>query len=166
MPWTRFSALRQASSRNSTGMPLSIRSSRVPFDLAPLTVLLGVAIWLAATALTVAVATVIVVRLPATYFSEDAATHAARLSPWRSPRALAQNALGIVLIAVGLVMSVPGIPGQGLLTVLIGLMLVDFPGRRRIERALARRRGLLAAMNRIRARFGHAPLLPPPDCLS
>ena len=65
--------------------------------------------------------------------------------------------------AVGLVMSVPGIPGQGLLTVLIGLMLVDFPGRRRLERALARRRGLLAAMNRIRARFGHPPLLPPPD---
>ena len=133
----------------------------MPFDLAPLTVLLGVAIWLAATALTVAVATVIVVRLPATYFSEDAATHAARLAPWRSPRALAQNVLGIVLIAVGLVMSVPGIPGQGLLTVLIGLMLVDFPGRRRMERALARRPGLLGAMNRIRARFGHAPLLPP-----
>ena len=75
----------------------------------------------------------------------------------------AQNALGLVLIAVGLVMSVPGVPGQGLLTVLIGLMLVDFPGRRRLERALARRRGLLAAMNRIRARFGHPPLLPPPD---
>jgi hypothetical protein len=40
-------------------------------------------------------------------------------------------------------------------------MLVDFPGRRRMERALARRPGLLGAMNRIRARFGHAPLLPP-----
>jgi len=144
-------------------MPLSIRSSGVPFDLSPVILLLGVGIWLAATALTVAVAAVIVVRLPPTYFSEDAATHAARLAPWRSARALAQNALGLVLIAVGLVMSVPGIPGQGLLTVLIGLMLVDFPGRRRLERALARRRGLLAAMNRIRARFGHPPLLPPPD---
>ena len=125
-------------------MPLSIRSSGVPFDLSPVILLLGVGIWLAATALTVAVAALIVVRLPPTYFSEDAATHAARLAPWRSARALAQNALGLVLIAVGLVMSVPGIPGQGLLTVLIGLMLVDFPGRRRLERALARRRGLLA----------------------
>ena len=135
----------------------------MPFDLSPVLLVLGVGIWLAATALTVAIAAVIVVRLPPTYFSEDAATHAARLAPWRSTRALAQNLLGVVLIGVGLVMSVPGIPGQGLLTVLIGLMLVDFPGRRRIERALARRRGVLAAMNRIRARFGHAPLLPPPD---
>jgi hypothetical protein len=64
---------------------------------------------------------------------------------------------------LGLLMSIPGIPGQGLLTVLIGLMLLDFPGRRRLEKALARRRSILAAMNRIRARFGHPPLLPPQD---
>ena len=133
----------------------------MPFDLSPLTLLLGVGIWLAATALTVAIAAVMVVRLPPTYFSEDAASHAERLAPWRSARALAQNALGLVLIAVGLVMSVPGIPGQGLLTVLIGLMLVDFPGRRPVERALARRPGVLAGMNRIRARFGQPPLRPP-----
>ena len=51
----------------------------------------------------------------------------------------------------------------GLLTVLIGLMLVAFPGRQRLEKALARRSGVLAAMNRIRASFGHPPLLPPAD---
>jgi hypothetical protein len=60
-------------------------------------------------------------------------------------------------------MSIPGVPGQGLLTVMIGLMLLDFPGRRRLEKSLARRRSILTAMNRTRARFGHPPLLPPPD---
>jgi hypothetical protein len=30
-------------------------------------------------------------------------------------------------------MSVPGVPGQGLLTILLGVMLLDFPGRRSLE---------------------------------
>ncbi len=132
-------------------------------SLSPGTLLLGLAIWLAATIATLAVAALIVVRLPPTYFVEDDAQHAARLAPWRSLRALAQNVFGLILVALGLLMSIPGVPGQGLLTVMIGLMLLDFPGRRRLEKSLARRRSILAAMNRIRARFGHPPLLPPAD---
>jgi hypothetical protein len=135
----------------------------VSIDLSPVTLLLAAALWLAATAVTLAVAAAVVVRLPPTYFSEDAAAHADRVAPWRSPRSLVRNAFGLVLVVLGLAMSIPGIPGQGLLTVLIGLMLVDFPGRRGLEKALARRPGILAAMNRIRARFGHPPLLPPRD---
>jgi len=135
----------------------------VSFPLSAGTLLLGLAVWLAATVATLAVAALIIVRLPPTYFAEDDAHHAARVAPWRSPRALAQNLFGFVLVIVGLVMSIPGIPGQGLLTVLIGLMLLDFPGRRRLEKALARRPSILATMNRIRARFGHPPLLPAAD---
>ncbi len=100
------------------------------FCLSPVTLLLALALWLGATALTLAVATMVVLRLPVTYFSEDDAAHA-------------------------------GVPGQGLLMVLIGLMLVDFPGRRRVEKALARRPGILATVNRLRARFSRPPLLPP-----
>jgi hypothetical protein len=127
-----------------------------------LTLLLAVGVWLAATVVTLAVAAAIVVRLPPTYFADDAG-HATRGTSWRSLRGLIRNACGLVLVVVGLLMSIPGIPGQGLLTVLIGLMLVDFPGRRRLEKSLARRRGILGAMNRIRARFGHPPLVPPAD---
>jgi hypothetical protein len=125
--------------------------------------LLAIGVWLAATVATLVVAALVVVRLPPTYFSESDAAHTARAATWRSVRGLAQNAFGLILIVLGLLMSIPGIPGQGLLTVLIGLMLVDFPGRRRLEKALARRPAVLAAMNRIRARFGHPPLLPPSD---
>ena len=133
----------------------------MPLELSPLTIVIAVAVWLVTTALTVGAATIIVVRLPPTYFCEDDAHHATRT--WRSPRGVARNVLGLALIALGLVMALPGMPGQGLLTVLIGLMLVDFPGRRGAEKALVRRRGVLAAVNRLRARFGHPPLLPPPD---
>ena len=127
------------------------------------TLLLGLAVWFVTTVVTLAVAALIVVRLPPAYFAEDDAHHTAHVAPWRSARALAQNVFGFILVIVGLVMSIPGIPGQGLLTVLIGLMLLDFPGRRRLEKALARQPSILAAMNRIRARFGHPPLLPPAD---
>ena len=133
------------------------------FPVSSGTLLLGILIWLAATAVTLAVAALIVVRLPPTYFSEDDARHADRALPWRSPRALAQNFCGLVLVVLGLLMSIPGVPGQGLLTVLIGLMLLDFPGRRRLEKGFARRPSILAAMNSIRARFGHPPLRPPRD---
>jgi hypothetical protein len=41
------------------------------------------------------------------------------------------------------------------------LLLVDFPRRRRLERALFGRPGVLSRLNRLRARFGRAPLQPP-----
>jgi hypothetical protein len=135
----------------------------VSLSVSPVTLLIALGVWLVATAATLAIAAMIVVRLPPTYFSEDSATHGVRVGSWRSPRHVARNALGVVLVALGLAMAIPGIPGQGLLTVLIGLMLVDFPGRRRVEKALVRRPGILIAINRMRARFGHPPLLPPAD---
>jgi hypothetical protein len=126
------------------------------------TVLLALAVWLGATLVTLGLAAAIVLRLPPTYFVDDGA-HGERGGAWRTPRGLVRNALGVVLVIVGLALSLPGIPGQGLLTVLIGLMLVDFPGRRRLEKSLARRPAVLAAANGIRARFDRPPLDPPRD---
>jgi len=101
----------------------------------------------------------VLLALPPGYFrdAEAPATIRARSVAWRITR----NLLGLVLIAVGIVLSLPLVPGQGLLTILIGLVLVDFPGRRRLELGLVRRRGVLAALNRIRARFGRPALAPP-----
>jgi hypothetical protein len=59
------------------------------------------------------------------------------------------------------VLSIPGIPGQGVLTMLVGVLLLDFPQRQRLERALLGRPGVLPALNRLRARFGRPPLRPP-----
>jgi hypothetical protein len=69
-----------------------------------------------------------------------------------------------MLVTLGVVLSLPGVPGQGLLTILIGVMLVDLPGKRRFERWLLGRPHVLAGVNRLRARFRQPPIvLHPPE---
>jgi hypothetical protein len=46
-----------------------------------------------------------------------------------------------------------------MLTILIGVMLLNFPGKRRLERWLVSRPRVLPVINRLRARFGKPPLL-------
>ena len=69
-----------------------------------------------------------------------------------------KNAAGVVLVLLGLVMALPGIPGQGILTMIVGLTLIDFPGKRGMERRLIGRPRILHAINRLRARFHREPL--------
>src|SRR5262245_43930244 len=85
-----------------------------------------------------AAAVAIVVSWPVDHFKESGRT---RLWDGSHPaiRALllfAKNLAGVVLVVLGLVMALPGIPGQGVLTIVIGVTLVDFPGKRRLERRL------------------------------
>jgi hypothetical protein len=104
-----------------------------------------------------AVVTFFVVRIPADYFSNE------RRRPVSSARArvavaVLKNLVGGALVLVGVVLSFPGIPGQGILTILVGLMLTDLPGVRRLERALAKKRSVHRALDAIRAKFGRDPL--------
>ena len=113
--------------------------------------------WALLTAGSFAIVLRILLTLPPEYFESEGSLRASS----RVAR-IARNAGGVVLIALGLVLSVPGVPGQGVLTVLTGILLVDFPGRRSVERSIVRRRGVLPALNRLRARFARPPLRPPP----
>lgn len=101
----------------------------------------------------------VIVRLPADYFRDDYVSPLAEQHPVvRWIGVVVKNAAGALLVVLGLLLSLPGIPGQGLLTILIGVMLLDFPGKRRIERRLISRPRVLAGVNALRARFGKAPL--------
>lgn len=71
-----------------------------------------------------------------------------------------RNAFGVVLVTVGIAMLV--LPGQGVLTILAGSVLLDFPGKSRLERRLFAKPRVLDAINRIRRRRGRAPLEMPP----
>jgi hypothetical protein len=71
---------------------------------------------------------------------------------------VAKNIGGYLIIILGIVMAVPGVPGQGLLLILTGLTLVDFPGKRRLERALIGRPAVLRVVNSLRKRFGRPAL--------
>ena len=75
---------------------------------------------------------------------------------------IGKNLLGVVLIVAGLLLSLPGVPGQGVLTMLVGLLLLDIPGKRRFELALVRRKTVHRVINKLRARFDRAPLLVEP----
>jgi hypothetical protein len=74
-----------------------------------------------------------------------------------------KNLLGLIFVLAGIVLSVPLIPGQGLLTLLIGLTLLDFPGKRKVELWLIRRPGIRKAIDWIRERAGREPLVVPPS---
>ena len=123
--------------------------------------------WASALSLLGLVGTVIgvpwaVSRLPADYFTrpERAVWRRADHEP---PAAMlvgfAKNVLGGILVLMGVVMLVT--PGQGLATLLIGLMLMNFPGKYRLERWLVRRPGVLRGLNWLRSRHGQPPLEEP-----
>lgn len=120
----------------------------------------SVALATAMAAASAAAVGVVLARLPADYFVNPAA----RLPSDRHPVlkvlfVAARNAFGYFLIALGVVLSLPGVPGQGLLTAFMGVLLIDFPGKRRFERWLVTRRLVLRAVNRVRARAGRPPLI-------
>lgn len=73
--------------------------------------------------------------------------------------AIGRNVAGTLLILSGALLSLPGVPGPGLLLAVIGIMLLDFPGKHRLVRKLLGRPGTLRAVNRLRARFGRPPLI-------
>ena len=74
---------------------------------------------------------------------------------------VAKNLGGFLLILLGIVLSFPGIPGQGFLTILIGLMLTDIPGKRRVELFVVRRPSVYRTISKLRARYGREPLALP-----
>ena len=76
---------------------------------------------------------------------------------------IGKNVAGAVVILVGIVLALPGVPGPGTLLIVVGLALGDFPGKRRLEARLAGHARVLGAINALRARFGRPPLLPPPN---
>ena len=98
--------------------------------------------------------------LPPNYFRDDfTETPLRKAGALGVVKRLVKNAIGLVLIVLGALLSLPGIPGQGVLTMLVGLMLVDFPGKRALEKKLVARRGVLETLNRVRAWVGRPPLV-------
>jgi putative transmembrane protein PGPGW len=101
----------------------------------------------------------VVVRLPTDYFRRDphhATRHLKRSAALRLLGLLGKNLLGIVFVCMGVAMLV--LPGQGILTILIGLMLMNFPGKRALEQRLVQQPTVLRAMNWMRSK-AHQPAL-------
>jgi hypothetical protein len=124
-------------------------------------VLLGVLLFVITFSINLIIVSIILVKIPATYFQKN---HSREFWKDRSPAirllgVVIKNGLGVLLVALGIVLSLPGVPGQGILTILLGIMLLDFPGRRKIETKLLSRPAILNTINKLRHRFGKPKLV-------
>ena len=72
-----------------------------------------------------------------------------------------KNLFGGILLIGGILMLIT--PGQGVLTIMIGLMLMDFPGKRRLEVWLVKIKPINFAINWMRKKADKPPLLLPSD---
>jgi hypothetical protein len=106
----------------------------------------------------------VLVTLPPGYFVAPAVRQPLRTTHplVRRTAVFLKNLLGTALIALGLIMSLPGIPGPGIITIAIGLMLIDFAEKRRWAAWVIGRPPILRAANRLRRRYGEPPFVMPP----
>ena len=65
--------------------------------------------------------------------------------------------IGIGLLVCGIIMLV--LPGQGLITMLIGLSLIPFPGKNKLEDNLLSRQSVRSSLNWIRAKAKKEPFI-------
>ncbi len=123
-------------------------------------VLLGVGLFVASLVISFAAIAVVMVKIPANYFSTHYKQDFLPDSPWlvRWSAVILKNILGVILIALGIVLSLPGVPGQGILTILLGLIMMDIPGKRPIEARIIKRPTVLAAVNKLRDKYNKPPL--------
>lgn len=101
----------------------------------------------------------ILIRLPSDYFDMRVPRH------WMKDHhpvlrvigLIIKNILGMVFFLAGFLMLF--LPGQGLLTMLIGISFMDFPNKRRLEARIVGQRTIFSAINTMRRRFDKPPLI-------
>ena len=128
----------------------------------------NVLIWFAVSSVFMFVGTliaipIILMRLPADYF--DVRTP----RPWmenhhpilRVIGHVVKNVVGAIFLFAGFLMLF--LPGQGVLTMLIGLSLIEFLGKWRVEAKIVGQSIVLSTINAMRAKFDKPPLIIVPD---
>ena len=124
-------------------------------------VIVGLGLFLISLAVSFASIAIVMVKIPPAYFSIHHRRDFLPDSSWfvRSGAVIAKNILGAFLVVLGIILSLPGVPGQGILTILLGLIMLDIPGKRPLEARIIQRPVVLAAVNRLRAKYGKPPLI-------
>ncbi len=122
-------------------------------------------IWILAVGLGVSIlggiaATIVVVKLPRDYFSNPKRKSRAK-GLGRKIGVIAKNVAGVLLVIGGIVLLLPGIPGPGVVVLLLGLVLTDIPGKGALTRKVVRKPFVMRSMNRVRKRFHRSDLVTP-----
>jgi hypothetical protein len=126
------------------------------FELTWTEVLWGLVSFLGMSIGSIAVVALLLVMLPATYFCDVCPRDfwGDRHPVIRWTGLIFKNLLGVMLVVLGGTIALPGVPGPGILAVVLGGMLLNLPAKRRLERWLIRRLTALSPMNRLRQRYG------------
>jgi hypothetical protein len=124
-------------------------------------VILGLLFFIVTFAGSSALVSFVLVRLPATFFhpSHDRDILVDRHHVVRWSGIVIKNIVGFVLVLMGILMAIPGVPGPGVLTILFGIALLDFPGKRWLEYKIVSRPKIFRAINALRRKFDRPPLV-------
>jgi Putative transmembrane protein (PGPGW) len=125
-------------------------------------------IWLTALSIVFFIGTLIaipfiLVRLPSDYFDVRVPR------PWMQDHHpvlrllghIVKNTVGVIFLFTGFLMLF--LPGQGILTMLIGISMLDFPGKRKVEAVLIGQPTVFSVINGMRRKFNKSPLVLAPD---
>lgn len=103
---------------------------------------------------------ILVTRIPPDYFLYRRRHSADRRYPVLNLILLVvKNVIGAAFVLAGLLLLF--LPGQGLITLLLGLMIMNYPGKFALERWLIQRPHVLPALNWLREKHDHPPLKSP-----
>lgn len=101
-----------------------------------------------------------VIHIPADYFTRrrwrNRDGSLKRYSAVRLGTLVLKNLVGIIFVLAGIAMLV--LPGQGILTLLIGIMLLNFPGKLALQRRIIEQQSVLRAINWMRLKARKPPL--------
>ena len=105
---------------------------------------------------------IVIVRIPCDYLTRE--DHRQHISNSHHPvirifYSLLKNLCGLILVVAGIIMLVT--PGQGVLSIFVGLLLIDFPGKTAVVRRVVTRPRVLNLINRIRRKSHQPPLKVP-----
>lgn len=123
-------------------------------------------LWIAGASLVVFVSALavvpwVVVRIPSDYFSGRRRPKASKMRhhqpvAWLSLLVM-KNLIGGLLVLSGIVLL--ALPGQGVLTILLGIAFMNFPGKFRLERWIVSRGSTLRFINHLRRKQGRPELV-------
>ena len=123
-------------------------------------ILLGVGLFIGSLTISFAAIAIVMVKVPKNYFSthykRDFLPGSSFIVRWGA--VIAKTIFGVFLVILGIILSLPGVPGQGILTILLGLIMLDIPGKRPLEARIIKRPAVLSAINSLRAKYNKEPL--------
>jgi len=122
-------------------------------------------LWLATGSVIVFIASILLIPWIVTKIPSDYFTHPKRQKYlWcNQPKIvrfvfiLLKNILGVTLVLGGIAMLL--LPGQGILTILIGFIIMDFPYKYKVETWIIKHPFVLRVINKLRSKVKQQPLV-------